>query len=244
MLSKNRVWVAVIGGLLAFGTLAHAEDVILDGFSSSPVYDHFSFNRADIPDPPPSSNPDDLSFEEITFPSTGGSPGDHMRVAHNHDVDRDGSGEPFGGDGLTSLQSAMINSGIAYNPSVSGAFTTVTYSLDYMVESGVFNSLYFAMGDVGGGGSFRGFTTVNNDGSWHNLSLTFDQSDFSSRDFAGSTPLEFGFGFTSSADVFNGSETYVVKADNFRVTVSSVPEPSGLLIAIGTVFGLLAQRKR
>lgn len=105
-----------------------------------------------------------------------------------------------------------------------------------------FDSLFFLVQDSGGG-SGAGLTSISASDEWQTIVVSgLTNADFSGRDFAGFTPLSFGFGFLSAGEIFSGDESIQVGIDNFEVRATLVPEPgSALLVALGTA--LIAVRR-
>ncbi|MGJ8697399.1 MAG: hypothetical protein ACSHYF_13870 [Verrucomicrobiaceae bacterium] len=223
-------------------SLSSAQTLIFSDSMDAPFYDSFSFNGSDS-----GSNPDDLSSESQLALGTGGNPGGLLRVTHSHEV---ASGP--GVSGSTFVQSFFVDQTFTYTPSVDGAIDKISFSID-LKSSDPFSSVFFNVEDATtGGGSSSGFTSFTTDGDWHTVSVVdLDASNFSGRDFSGSTPLAFGFGFYSSAELVadtptsHVSEQRVVLADNFKVTVTQVvPEPSVVLLGSLALLGGCLVRRR
>ena len=219
-----------------------AQNLILTDDMTDTSYSEFSFNGFDS-----GSNPDDISFAYWDTDSSGGNPGSVLNVFHEHEVDRDEFGDPFGGTDA-SIQSFFINEAFSYTPSSQGAIDTLSFSLDVKTTD-LFSSVYFIVGDSLGGSvaqglSGSGFLSITQDGEWQTLTLSgVTQADLSGRDFSGSLPLEFGFGFLSDTDVSSGAETFLLQADNFKVEINAVPEPSSVLLLSLGVLGLVRRRR-
>lgn len=141
------------------------------------------------------------------------------------------------------LQSVFTEQSISYTPSTQGAILSISFSLDFQT-SDPFDTLLFEVSDSSGG-SFAGFISITGDGTFQTItSDVLTNADFPGRNFSGSDPLSFGFGFTSSADVFNLPVTYNVIVDNFVVTATVVPEPSSLALSVlAAGFLLFSWRK-
>lgn len=214
---------------------AKATLVLLDDMSS-PSYSGFSFNSADY-----GSNPSDQSYASFDSVSSGGNPDEYLQVDHNHQVERDGDGNPLSGDGATQLQSFTNEESVAYNPSTDGAIASIAFSLDILLTDlpggADFFSIFFNVEDSGGGNS-AGFTSISPAPGWQTITVTgLTNADFSARDFAGALDLNFGFGFESSGDVTTADESISIGVDNFRVDVTVVPEPgTALLLGLGVVL--------
>lgn len=242
---KTQSWVGLcVAGAVSCGTWlpsAAAVDILYDTFDS-PSYSSFAFNDSDAPD----GNPDDTSFEAIgdTDPA-GGNPGSYLELFHFHDVARDENDEPVG-DSSTSLQSFFNDQSTTYTPSVSGEIESFSFSLDVRTDS-PFEDLFFEILDDNGGSvanAGSGFLSIVNDGEWQTLTLTgVMQAGAQDRDFAGSEPLSFGFGFLSSLDVFDGQTELQIDVDNFIVTAQLVPEPTAGLLLFGLACVVRGRRR-
>ena len=209
---------------------------IIDDDMSSPDYSSFSFNNSGT------SNPDDMSTEGKSAVATGGNPGGYLSVQHFHQIDSGVANSLAGPDGSTSVQSFFSNNPIDYTPSTQGGIQSITFSVDFRT-SDPFSTLYFGVTDLNGG-SFDGFTSITGDGEWQTITVTgLTNSGFGGRDFLGSDPLKFGFGFTTYADVSGGPETFTVDADNFKVVITQVPEPTVMALSILGVCGLVLRRR-
>ena len=228
--------------MLLLSQNAVADQIILDDdFGQGYSYSVFAFTLADLP--PPDDNPDDVSFADFLTINSGGNPGEYLEVTHLHDVDRDELGDPINGDGRSLVQSILENESVSYNPAAEGTFTQLTMSIDYRT-AGPFESVYFAVSDSGGD-SLAGFETTTNDFNWQTYSITFDQSDLVNRDFSGGLDLRFGFGFTTPEfDVSEEALALFVDVDNFRVSISSIPEPGSWLLLASGGIGFLTVRRR
>jgi len=230
------------GLLLVTASALPADNVVFDDdFASGFTYSVAYFNNTDPP--PPDDNPFDQSFASFSILPTGGNSDDHMALSHFHDVERDDNGDPINGDTL--VQSFMRNQSVFYNPADDGAINAVTMSFDYRTSDPLFNSVFVALGENLGGGSFRGFDSVVADGNWQNYSITLMQSDVPSFDFAGDVELEFGFGFTSNEIIIDDPVDLGMQIDNFQVSVSAVPEPGSFgLLGMAGIALCCRRRKR
>ncbi len=214
---------------------AMADTVIVDNMDA-PNYFSFSFNNASG-----GGNPNDDSFVSFSTLGSGGNPGSSLRVEHVHQL-FDDLAQPD-----VSLQSFFLNQANFYNPIGSGAIAELEFSLDYTLESAgaetdIF-SVFFVVNDSLGGNA-AGFLNITPDGSWQTATVSgLTNSNFSSRDFAGPLDLNFGFGFTSSGEL-TASDSIVLRVDNFRVSVTTVPEPTGACLLIGMTAGLVMRRRR
>lgn len=232
-----------LGSLLLSSSPLLGQSVILFDDMDGTAYSDFFFNGFDS-----GNNPDDVSFSFFEEEISGGNPGAKLLITHEHDVDRDEFGDPFGGNTETELQSIFSNRNVKYNPSTQGAIQELTFSLDVRTSDPI-DTLFFEIGDetggnVAGGFSGNGFLDIVSDGEWQTIILTgITQADVGSRDLSGSLPLDFGFGFTSFADVGFDPETYTIDVDNFQVSIVPVPEPSSALLGSLGVF-LLPRRRR
>ena len=231
---------AVAASLLLLASPATSLVIFNDTFDA-PSYSEDAFNGADS-----GSNPDDLS-EAFFSDTSGGNPGGAGEILHVHAVDRDEFFEPISGDGQVDLQSFFVEQTFTWTPSTDGEITSINFMIDVLndtfgSEGGFFFDIFFQVSDVGGG-SFGGFTSIDIDSDWQNISVDLLPGDFSGRDFAGSDPLSFGFGFLSTSDVFFDDESVSLLVDNFKVTINDVPEP-GTLALLGLGGVLLAARRR
>ena len=223
--------------LLSIPSLSAQNVVLFDDFTDS-AYTSSFLNGQDS-----DSNFFDISFGGGSVSPTGGNPGSTLEAFHFHDIDRDPSGQPFGG-GDTEVQTFFSNSALSYNPATQGPIQSISFSLD-IKTSAPFESLFFTIGDSNGdtvanGGG--GFLSVVPNGEWQTVTLTeVTAAGASGRDFSGSDPLSFGFGFTSFEEVTNGPVLLEVLADNFRIEITPVPEPSSALLL---TLGLLSLTRR
>jgi hypothetical protein len=221
-----------------------AVQIVNDTFDS-PNYGDFFFNAANSGD-----NPDDNSFSAIGDTlTTGGNPGSYLELFHFHDVARDEFGDPEGGDTFTSLQSFLDERSVDYIPSTQGEIQSLSFSLDYRTTD-PFDSVFFTVNDENGGNVAGGFTadgffTPVTDGTWQTVTFAgVTQAEVGTRDLTGSVPLDFGFGFTSDADVFDGEVEYQIDVDNFVVTATLVPEPTAAALLVAAAGPLLARQRR
>lgn len=224
---------------LAIPSLSAQNIVLFDDMTGS-AYADFSFNDSDS-----GSNPDDISSAFGNIETSGGNPGSFLQVFHDHDVDRDEFGDPFG-DSLTSIQSFFDNTALSHTPSTQGIVDSITFSLDIRTSDPI-DAIFFSINDSTGGtlaNGGAGILPIVGDGQWQTITLPgVTQAGAPGRNFSGSDPLSFGFGFISSADVFGGPETFTLQADNFRIEINPIPEPSSaLLVALGLLG--LARRRR
>ncbi len=230
-----------LGALLLAAAPASATTVLNDTFDGGTLYNVFNFNGADS-----GSNPDDLSSAGGFVSPTGGNTGASYTASNTFEVD------PFGstGDTAASIQSFYEEQLVSYNPSVSGAFDSITFSIDIRNpdvgnQGSVMGSVFFIVHEIGVGGSAGGFTNIPVDPGYLTISVTLNQSDFSARDFAGTGDLNFGFGFSGFGDLFDDpftTDTVNLSVDNFVVSVTPVPEPT-LAILLGSV-ALITLRRR
>lgn len=223
------------------GLVSGATTVLQDGMSA-PNYSSFSFNGADS-----GSNPDDISFESSNPVGSVGNPGAYLEAIHSHDVNRNElNGEPLNGDGDTSVQSIFVEQTMTYNPAIDGPIATITFLIDLQITV-PFSNVSFGIEDSGGG-SISGFTSLPpSTAGWQTFSSgPLTQADFSGRDFSGSDPFKFSFGFISDADVTTGPENFVIGVDNFTIVIESVPEPSSAALVGASILavGLIRRRHR
>jgi hypothetical protein len=188
------------------------------------------------------SNPDDISFVDFQFLSEGGN--GFFSAIHNHDVQRDGIGNPVNGNGMVELYSFFTYLPRTYTPSVSGSIETISFSLDIRFEEGDFDRVFF-FAEEGTTGYLGGSVELSTLNDWQTITVDgLTEADFSGLNFSGSMPLSFGFGFISSVDVSSGPLSSTISADNFRVSLTAVPEPGSLtLLTLFTGCALLRRRR-
>lgn len=215
---------ALAGVALLCAQSAVAEMVVLMDDMSTPNYSSFSFA---------SGGPNDVSFEDFNEYSAGGNPDAYLEAIHEHQVaDTDG-------DLSTSVQSVYENFDVFYNPVSSGAITAISFSLDVQTFDPITDAFFTVSDNTGG--NFAGFTSITQDGGWHTIAFSGTNDDFSSRDFAGANDLQFGFGFLSSASEISAS--YVIGVDNFKVTITTIPEPASAIVLLGALAGVVGVRR-
>ena len=220
---------------LLLASSVSAQSVIIDDdFSRYPV----TFSSSSIQP----ANPQDFSYLDLAFVEDPGPPEVYFTTfIHVHDSERDMDGFPIIAEPVA-LQS-LIGHTTTYTPSVSGELASVAFRLDYRTTD-PFSSVYFTVG-TGTQGALAGFIPVVADGQWNTVEVTgLTQTDFLGLGFTGSQPMRFGFGFFSTTTLDpNGPDPvlFSVDADNFRVTVTPVPEPGSAALAI---FGVLAAMRR
>lgn len=230
--------------LLAVPASAQIVGILSDDFSL-PSYSSGFVNGFDS-----SLNPDDQSSSTFTPIGVGGNPGDAGIVFHEHRVARDENLLPLNGDGNTFLQSIQVDQSTLWTPSIDGGIASLEFRLDVQllapVGSAAFEEIYFIVQDANGG-SAAGFEPIVPASGWQTIVASgLVEADFHDRDFQGSLPLSFGFGFISGGDVTAEDETLAIDVDNFVVRAVTTPEPgtSGML-AVGVVsIGALARRRR
>lgn len=219
--------------------LADDIEILFDNMSNQ-NYSGFWINSNGFPGP--SANPDDISDVSFEASSGAGNPAPSFSIIHQHDVDRDTGGVPLNGIGTTFLQSSFTNEVFTYNPFTERAFSTVSFSLDVNLpvssDAAAFDQVYFSIRDQ----NFltaSGFTNITGQSGWQTITVNgLTSADFlSSHDFSGPLDLFFGFGFTSSGDVSAGPSAIAFDVDNFRVSISAVPEPASLLLLAPFALG-------
>jgi hypothetical protein len=216
-----------------------ADILVNDGMSNQANYSFGFFNSNP-------GNPDDISNASFFSLSPGGNPDAFFTVVHDHDVTRDGNGEPPSGNGVVELLSLFEYLPTTYNPSLSGALQSVSFSLDirYETNQADFSRIFFIVADQNGA-HLGGFTDIATDSGWQTITASgLTASDFPTIDFNGSLPLSFGFGFYSNVNVFGGPTSSSIDADNFVVSVNTVPEPSTCLLALPMLLFAALRRYR
>lgn len=206
--------------------------VIDDDFSGGSSY---LSNSSDL-----TGNPDSISFASFTIISSGGNPDHYFEATHHHDVIRDGNGQPPGGDGFTSVESTFTNQSSPFTPETDGLLGKIVFEIDVRVPVGsAARELSFVLDGNSFVESFSFDDQVVPDGTWQNVELEVTPI----ADLIRGEDVFFGFGFISDADVTFGAETHGVDFDNFRVTVSAVPEPN-MLFAFSVVTGGISLTRR
>lgn len=202
----------------------------------SAAFDTFFFSTDDS---------DGNLFVEATYDSSGGNPNDRLIIDHFHDPVPAPDGNPFGYE----IQSVHVYTLFSYTPSVDGPIESISFTID-VENSGPDMELFFTVSDSFGG-SIAGFQTLPATAGFETLSVVdLTNAEFPSRDFAGSEPLFFGFGFISVSfndgdDDFEG-EQFSVAFDNFRVSIQAIPEPAGagFAVLLASLWPLHRRRRR
>lgn len=235
-----RVCLPLLSALVfGLGTAPLRADVIVMDDMLNPLYSIFSFNNASN-----GSNPDDLSSAGFTPLGLGGNSGPYLEVLHEHDVQRDGNGDPLNGNGIVSVQSFLVDRSQTYTPSTDGAIRDITFSLDILFpvssSSTQFDQIFFILENANIG-QLAGFTNIAGQAGWQTITVSgLTNADFSGLDFNGVLALSAGFGFISSGDVAAEFDNLSMRVDNFTVSVNAVPEPCSVLGCLAlTVIGLL-----
>lgn len=233
--------------LVAPTAFVSASTIVVQDDMSAPNYSSFSFNSATLGGG--TGNPDDISSESATSIGSGGNAGPYLEVTHHHDVDRDGNGAPLNGDGSTFVQSFFKQQTVTYDPSIQGGISTITFSIDLLIATtppaAPFSQIFFAIDDALGGNAAGFISLPPNTSGWQTFSTgPLTQADFSGRNFNGSNPFKFSFGFTSSADVTPAPRDLTIGADNFVVTVAQVPEPTSAALLGASILAAGCIRRR
>jgi hypothetical protein len=229
--------------LVAPATLVSAATTVISDDMSAPSYSSFSFNSNTLGGSNP--NPDDISSESSNAIGSGGNSGGYLEVTHHLDVARDGFGAPLNGDGSAFVQSFFKQQAASYTPSIDGGIATIQFSIDLLITE-PFGSVFFTIDDSLGGNAAGFMNLPPSTTGWQTFtSPLLSQANFSSRDFDGSAPFRFGFGFTSNTDVTAAPVERVIAADNFVITINQVPEPStGALAGAGLAVAAFLRRRR
>ena len=230
-----------IVSLFAIPSLLAQKTVLLDDMSGADAnYTVTSLNSADS-----GSNPTDTSAAFFFNPASGGNPDSRLQVFHRHDVQRDGSGFPVG-DAFTELRSFYSNDSLSYLPSVEGIIQSISLSIDLRTTQS-FDAFYFTINDANGNtvaNGDNGLISIKPNSEYQTLTLTgVTQEGAVDRDFAGSKPLFFGFGLISFSETTGGPVNFLADADNFRIEVTPVPEPSSALLLAFGLSGLIWRRR-
>lgn len=213
--------------------VVHGDIVVDDDFSGGENYQVFA---AEI-----TGNPDSTSFASFSVFASGGNPGHYLEATNHHDVTRNSSGLPPGGNGFTSVVGIFTNVSSTYLPTSDGALVQFEAAIDVRIRSGssARELSFFLESDRAG--EFIGFDDqVMADGTWQSVSLTISPT------VAGKIGEDvfFGFSFTSDADVTFGSEERTIDFDNFRVSAIAVPEPAMFPVLGSILAGQLYVRRR
>lgn len=192
--------------------------------------------------------------------------------AGNPGTSLEGSYAAAGGNAAGVLFTAL-NQNFVYDPTVSGAITSLSASLDRFFSPTV-DGLPIAVGSYSlrilaeqNGQIYQSIFTFGPTnqlgGDWYTLATSniqasdfklFDPANFGSSgsltglDYAGSA-ITFGFAMRSAGAVDNNGvpvdlpSAGTLRADNFSLTISSVPEPSTWVIAV-IGFGLVGAAMR
>ena len=171
-----------------------------------------------------------------------------MQITHLHQTQAPAASES------AQAQSFLINENVSYDLAASGNIAAVSFSLDVRIPSGgaAFDTLYFTVSTPFLSGTFSGFTAIPA-GEQDDTFRTYMANGLTSADFSNLNDAgvrNFGFGFISSVDLIETNpgehtpEQYGVTVDNFRVTITQVPEPSQIALLLTGIAGILLRRKR
>lgn len=225
-----------IGSVVAVGlaTSAHGATVLqLDMSQSDSNFHTFYFNNNDegwI------NNVSGSLFMDFFTLGVNGNPGDVALLSHHM--------EPADEDPINQLlyiRSYVNYNGYQYSPSVSGAISSITFSVDVYLDAPA--QIFFNV-DQAGTGFSAGNYDIDTVGQYVTVTGTFGPEDFPILNFSGSSPLKFGFGMQTLIE--NTGDIHVITGyfDNFVVSIETVPEPTALgMLAIGSL-ALLKYRRR
>ena len=179
----------------------------------------------------------DPSFSsDYSLSLTNGNPDSLLRVTFDYSTGNIGDAE----------QTFNVYTNLTWTPSVDGAIAALSFSIDVRTVQFdlLFSEVGFSVSDSGGG-TIAGFTPLPNTGGWTTISVTnLTALDFGGRDFAGTLPLRFGFSLIGPTPTSNTAATASIDLDNFKVSVTTVPEPGSVaLIGVGAVL-LVGLRRR
>ncbi len=172
--------------------------------------------------------------------TSGGNPGFGRQVTNNITI----GGEVYG------LHRYGTTTATRYEPILSGAITSVDFTIDSKFISGIGGLGHgIALGAKQGSAVYRaGFDTTGNTGLWE----THASSGSTAASFVslnGGPAIDFSatgapirFGFLVSNGAVNETYNNVVLYDNFRVVIHNVPAPTG--VAVLGLGGLAACRRR
>jgi hypothetical protein len=225
--AKKIKWTMVlVFGFMSIAAGAHADSI---------TFSDGTFNTADWALQTIVISGNSPTMVSATQQTTGGNPGDFRQIEHSF-------------TGPTHFASISLYEVSTYNPSVSGAITSVNFSEDAIsIES------YQSTGIVlqqGGNYYFDYLIDVNNT-VWQTLSKTglvatdFKTTTGQTPDFSiGGGPITFGFYEANSVTDSNSYDTKV-GIDNLKVTLNytPVPLPSSFLL-FGTGLFLLTKWQR
>ncbi|MCA9186987.1 MAG: hypothetical protein R3E01_33565 [Pirellulaceae bacterium] len=169
-----------------------------------------------------------------------------LRVVHAHDLKPDATGTDTSTRNTSFIFSAPAGHDAicCFNSTRDGEATAVHFELTLDAEGAGFDSL-FAFPWTGTGASTRGFVQVPVATGLQQYSWTDDSTAMLDRLNSGED-IGLGFALFSRADVANGPVEFSAIADNFSVSVQTVPEPtSGVAFLVGvTVVALSCHRRR
>jgi hypothetical protein len=152
-----------------------------------------------------------------------------------------------------------LKNDLVWNPSANGAISNLSMSIDVESITGTGEGQWLKCVASQGGNYFYaspwGFST-NSSTSWHSWTLgPYNATDYSKRSFpeldgdvnahpdfsAAGAPLQFGFIIGNRM-----SNQYIQRYDNWSLTLTSVPEPSTLILLGVAAISLLTygQRRR
>ncbi|HEY1120213.1 MAG TPA: PEP-CTERM sorting domain-containing protein [Haloferula sp.] len=185
--------------------------------------------------------------------ASGGNPGGYLNISNSVGAAPSGSTQS-----ITNI--FMIKNGATYTPSVSGAITSIDFSISLIKLAGSSGLIVNASPGLVQDGIFYFWTAGLQTGSssWTSLSITnLHASDFvratngssyfdssSHPNFTNGSTIQFGISYPTGGAPGSAAFTTTAGFDNWVTTVNTVPEASTALLGAIGVFGLCASRRR